>query len=68
MSWYVNHKGTLIAAVYHTDKRERKHIQTTYDKCNICGWRGLSSDMVGNECPRCKSLDMDDIDSNPYED
>jgi predicted Zn-ribbon and HTH transcriptional regulator len=41
----------------------------TFDKCFICGWKGLSEDVKDdNKCPRCGSKDMDDIDANPYED
>ena len=40
----------------------------TFDKCLICGWRGLSEDVKDdNKCPVCGSLDMDDIDADPYE-
>jgi len=39
----------------------------TFDKCNICGWNGLSEDVKDNQCPRCGSYDMDDIDGNEYE-
>lgn len=40
----------------------------TFDRCFICGWVGLSEDVqTDNRCPRCGSLDMDDIDAKNYE-
>lgn len=41
----------------------------TFDLCLVCGWVGLSDDIVDDKyCPVCGSDDMDDIDANIYED
>lgn len=45
----------------------------TVDKCNICNWTGFSDDVPRDQngkwiCPVCGSEDMDDVNSNPYED
>ena len=48
--------------------------QDTKDKCNICGWIGLSSLVVFKpsdgqwHCPQCDSTDVDDVNADPYED
>jgi predicted Zn-ribbon and HTH transcriptional regulator len=44
-----------------------EHQYITFDKCNCCGWKGLSEDVRGNQCPRCGSEDTDDIDAEMYE-
>ena len=41
---------------------------TTFDKCLVCGWVGLSDEVQDNKCPVCGSDDMDDIDADPYKD
>lgn len=46
----------------------------TRDKCNICGWEGPSDDVIHDRlrdawlCPSCGSEDVDDANTNPYED
>ena len=42
---------------------------TTFDCCNVCGWVGLSDDVINDlYCPVCGSYDMDDIDAELYDD
>ena len=39
-------------------------LMTTFDCCNVCGWVGLSDDVINDlYCPVCGSYDMDDIDA-----
>jgi predicted Zn-ribbon and HTH transcriptional regulator len=40
------------------------------DKCQICGYEAPSSIFVdnANRCPICGSEDVDDANTNPYED
>jgi predicted Zn-ribbon and HTH transcriptional regulator len=40
------------------------------DRCQICGYEALSSEFVENDnkCPVCGSEDVDDANTNPYED
>ena len=39
------------------------------DKCQICGFEGYSSEFGDDEgvCPNCGSNDVDDAETNPYE-
>ena len=39
------------------------------DKCQICGFEGYSSEFGDDEgvCPNCGSNDIDDAETNPYE-
>ena len=32
----------------------------SFDKCNICHWRGPAAWVIDNKCPQCGSTDLDD--------
>lgn len=40
----------------------------TYDKCLICTHVAPSDMFIDGLCPNCGSSDVDDADSDPYED
>lgn len=65
--YYINDRGKLVDMVYRA-YRVHNHNTITFDKCYICGWIGLSEDVKNNQCPRCGSEDMDDIDGDQYAD
>ena len=40
----------------------------TYDKCLICTHVAPSDMFIDGNCPNCGSSDVDDADTDPYED
>tara|TARA_R110000803_G_scaffold145933_6_gene211780 strand:- start:4660 stop:4815 length:156 start_codon:yes stop_codon:yes gene_type:complete len=42
-------------------------MKTTYDKCLICTHVAPSNDFIGGLCPNCGSSDVDDADTDQYE-